>query len=97
MARRKDPEKPTAQDDLDDAAHVEIIKRGFDAKVAEAKHSLAQAAETVAQTGLSGAITIALLELGIERHLEHFDEKSAMELAQGVVRKVMLRRGGPLQ
>ena len=43
--------------------------------------------------GNGGAITLAMLELGIERHLNIFpDEQSAADLVQGVLRKVLSRR-----
>jgi hypothetical protein len=76
----------------------EIIRRGFDARILEIKLALAQWAEANQQPGNSGAITVAMLELGIERHLDHFpEEKSATDLVQGVLRKVLRRRRGPLQ
>ena len=80
-------------------ANIETIRRGHDAKIEEIKHALVHwAAEAQMRPGLGGTITLALLELGIERHLEHFpDEKSATELVQGVLRKVLQRRRGPMQ
>jgi hypothetical protein len=87
----------------DDAAalsvDIETIKRGHDAKIQAAKQALARwAAEAQERPGQGGTITLAMLELGIERHLEHFpDEKSATELVQGVLRKVLQQRRGPVQ
>jgi hypothetical protein len=85
-------------DDAALAANVKTIRRGLDAKIQAIKSEIAQWAEANTQPGNGGTITLALLELGIERHLELFpDEKSATELVQGVLRKVLRRRRGPLQ
>jgi hypothetical protein len=80
-------------------ADIETIKRSHDAKIRATKQALARwAAEVQERPGQGGTITLAMLELGIERHLEHFpDEKSATELVQGVLRKVLQREHGPLQ
>jgi hypothetical protein len=79
--------------------HAEIIRRGFDARIRVTKEALAKWAANNEQLGASGTITVAMLELGIERHLDLFpdDEKSAADLVQGVLRKVLRRRRGPLQ
>jgi hypothetical protein len=38
-------------------------------------------------------MTVALIELGIERHLDRFpDEKSARDLMNGILAKVLTRR-----
>jgi hypothetical protein len=79
------------------AAHVETIRPGHDEKIQATKHELSQWVEAIQRPGNHGTIFLALLELGIERHLEHFDEKSANDLIQGVLRKVLQRRLGPLQ
>jgi hypothetical protein len=79
-------------------AAQEKIRRGHDAKIHAAKHAIAKWAEDHERPGNGGTMTLALLELGIERHLEHFpDEKSATDLVQGVLRKVLQRRRGPMQ
>jgi hypothetical protein len=52
-------------------------KRNFDAKVAELKAGIEGLLEPHALLG-SGALIVALLELGMERHLARFpDEKAA--------------------
>jgi hypothetical protein len=67
-------------------------KRNFDAKVAELKADIERLLEPQAQLG-SGALIVALLELGMERHLARFpDEKAARALLTGVLDKVLQRR-----
>jgi hypothetical protein len=84
-------------DDVAVDANAEAIRRGHDEKIRAIKHALIQWAEANQRPGNHGTIILALLELGIERHLEHFDEKSAADLIQGVLRKVLRRRLGTLQ
>jgi hypothetical protein len=85
-------------DDAAFAANAEAIRRGHDAKIQATKSEIDQWAKANERPGNGGTITLALLELGIERHLELFpDEKSATDLVEGVLRKVLRRRRGPLQ
>jgi hypothetical protein len=78
-------------------AHIDTIKQGFTAKVDAMKDSLAVWAKEHSTRGNSGVITIALLELAVERHLKYFDEKSAADLMQGALNKVLRRKRGPVQ
>jgi hypothetical protein len=88
----------TKDDDAAFAANVETIKRGHDAKIQITKGEIARWAEDNARPGNGGTITLALLELGIERHLDLFpDEKEATDLVEGVLKKVLRRRRGPMQ
>ena len=73
------------------------VRRQHDLKIQALKRLLADWIDDNQQYGNHGTIILALLELGIERHLDHFDEKSAADLSQGVLRKVLQRRLGPLQ
>jgi hypothetical protein len=71
----------------------EQIRRGFGVTVQELKDGIARLIEPHALAGKSGATTIALIELGIERHLDLFpDEKSARDLVEGILNKVLQRR-----
>jgi hypothetical protein len=84
-------------DDAAFAANAETIRRGHDAKIQATKDAIDLWVAATARPGNGGTITLALLELGIERHLEHFpDEKSATDLVQGVLRKVLRRQRGPM-
>jgi hypothetical protein len=86
---------PTAKDDdAAFAANAEAIRRGHDEKIQATKQALSKWVEANRRPGNGGTIILALLELGIESHLEHFDEKSATDLVQGVLRKVLQRRLG---
>lgn len=76
---------------------VQNLQAAHDAKIRECKRLIAQWLD-VSVLRQSGTITLALLELGIERHLNLFpDEKSATDLVQGALRKVLERRRGPGQ
>jgi hypothetical protein len=76
----------------------ENIRRQHNEKIEASKQLLSEWIEDNRRPGDGGTIIIALLELGIERHLDRgFDEKSAADLIQGVLRKVARRRLGPLQ
>jgi hypothetical protein len=79
------------------AANIDTIKQGFTVQVEAMKDSLTVWAEENATRGNGGAITVALLELAVERHLQHFDEKSAADLMQGALDKVLRRKRGPVQ
>ncbi|MGP0000883.1 MAG: hypothetical protein ACLPKW_24520, partial [Acetobacteraceae bacterium] len=57
------------------AANIGTIKQGFTAKIEAMKDSLAVWVEENSTRGNSGVITVALLELAVERHLKDFDEK----------------------
>ena len=69
-------------------------KQQMDARIAEAKAGIAKLIEPHASLpGTGGVFTLALLELGIERHLGLFpDEKAARDLVEGVLNKVLNRR-----
>ncbi len=79
------------------AANIDTIRQGFTAQIEAMKDSLAVWAEENSTRGNSGVITVALLELAVERHLHHFDEKSAADLMQGALDKVLRRKRGPVQ
>ena len=65
-------------------------KATFRAKVQEMKDGIAAMLEPHALPGSGGVITLALLELGIERHLRiSATEQSARDLFDGVLRKVL--------
>jgi hypothetical protein len=65
------------------------------AKVQEMKDGIAAMLEPHNLPGSGGVITLALLELGIERHLRICPtEKSARDLFEGVLRKVIERNTG---
>jgi hypothetical protein len=67
-------------------------KRNFGARVAELKAGIERLLEPHAELG-TGALIVALLELGMERHLARFpDEKAARSLVTGVFDKVLQRR-----
>ena len=71
----------------------EARQRNFDAKIAEAKAGIERLIEPHALPGAGGVLIVALLELGIERHLNRFpDEKAARDLVNGVLNKVLKRR-----
>lgn len=73
-------------------------KEAFDAKVQEMKAGIARLIEPHQLPGAGGVITLALLELGIERHVTLCpDEKSTTDLVLGAVRKVLRRRDGTTQ
>ena len=78
-------------------ADFEKDRRRHDLKIRALKHQLAEWIEELQQPGNHGTITLAMLELGVERHLARFDEKSAADLLHGVLEKVIKRRRGPLQ
>jgi hypothetical protein len=66
------------------------VQRNFDAKIAEAKAGIERLIEPHTLPGSGGVIILALLELGIERHLNIFpDEKTARDLVNGVLNKVL--------
>jgi hypothetical protein len=79
------------------AANIATIRQGFTAQIEAMKDSLAVWVEENSTRGNGGVITVALLELAIERHLNHFDEKSAADLMQGALDKVLRRKRGPVQ
>lgn len=88
---------PNKESDDAFAANVETIRRGHDEKTQATKRELRQWVDANQHWGNYGTINRALLELGIERQLELFDEQSASDLVQGVLRKVLQRRLGRLQ
>jgi hypothetical protein len=60
------------------------------ARVREMKDGIAAMLDAHALPGSGGVITLALLELGIERHLRICaTEKSVRDLFEGVLRKVL--------
>jgi hypothetical protein len=69
-------------------------QQNFDAKIAETKAGIERLIEPHAVLpGAGGLLIMALLELGIERHLKRFpDEKAARDLVNGVLNKVLKRR-----
>lgn len=71
------------------------IQRRLDAKVAEMKAGIPRLIEPHGSLpGAGGVLTLALLELGIERHLRICpDEKAARDLVAGVLNKALNRRG----
>ena len=79
------------------SASDEAARRKHDLKIQATKQFLTEWIEDNRRPGDGGTIIIALLELGLERHLDRFDDKSAADLVQGVLRKVVQRRRGPLQ
>ena len=76
---------------------AETDRREHDENIQATKRALIQWIESNQGSGNRGTIILALLELGVERHLENFDEKSAAEPTQGVLRKVAQRRRDQLQ
>lgn len=65
-------------------------KTAFRAKVQEMKDGIAAMLEPHELPGSGGMITVALLELGIERHLRIWPtEKSARALFEGVLRRAL--------
>jgi hypothetical protein len=65
----------------------------FRARVREMKDGIEAMLEAHALPGSGGVITLALLELGIERHLRGCStEQSARDLFEGVLRKVIAGR-----
>jgi hypothetical protein len=48
-------------------------------------------------TPTTTSVTTALLELGIERRLDLYDEEDARDLTERTFRRVVQRRPGPLQ
>ena len=78
-------------------ANSETIRREHDLKIQATKGLLAEWVEDNRGPGDGGTIILALLELGIEHHLDNFGERSAADLVHGVLRKVVQRRLGPLQ
>jgi hypothetical protein len=73
---------------------VLLVLVGAVADLAEAKAGIARLIEPHASMpGSEGVFTSALLELGIERHLDGFaDEKAARDLVQGALNKMLKRR-----
>jgi hypothetical protein len=64
----------------------------FRARVREMKDSIAVMLDAHALPGSGGVISVALLELGIERHLRICaTEESVRDLFEGVLRKVLGR------
>jgi hypothetical protein len=91
-------EPPNKEDDAAFADNADKIRGGLDARVQEAKLTLMEWAAEQTRPGNGGAITLAMLELGIERHLNIFpDEQSAADLVQGVLCKVLSRRRETMQ
>jgi hypothetical protein len=73
----------------------EALQRLHDLRVQETKSVLAALIEAHDVPGYHGAVTLALLELGIERHLERFpDEKYVGKLIEGILRKRLKRQQG---
>jgi hypothetical protein len=71
----------------------EPSRSAFRVKVEETKNGIARLIEPHAGSGSGGIVTLALLELGIERHLQISPtEKSARVLLDGVLKKVLDRR-----
>lgn len=88
----------TKDDEARLAANIEANRRGHDAQILATKQAIAQWASDHERPGNGRTITLALLELGMERHLDLFpDEKETADLVQGVLRKVLRRRRGPMQ
>jgi hypothetical protein len=79
------------------AANVATIRQGFTVQVEAMKDRLAVWIEENSTRRNSGVITVALLEFAVERHLKLFDEKSAADLMQGALNKVLRRQRGPVQ
>jgi len=88
---------PTRDPNVVCDADSDALRRAHDENIQTAKRALSDWIRANELPGNRGTIILALIELGIERHLEHFDEKSAAELTQGVLRKVLQRRLGTLQ
>ena len=67
------------------------MSRATNSKVEEMKEGIARMIQPHALPGSNGIITLALLELGIERHLRNSSthEKSARALLDGVLKKVL--------
>ncbi|MBV9826087.1 MAG: hypothetical protein JO001_10490 [Alphaproteobacteria bacterium] len=71
----------------------EESQRRLGASVAEMKAGIARLLEPHLLPGSGGVITLALIELGVERHLRICPtEKSARDLVNGVVTKVLKSR-----
>jgi hypothetical protein len=67
----------------------------FRRKVEETKDGIARLIEPHVASGAGGIVTLALLELGVERHLRISPtEKSARAVLDGVLKKVLDRRAG---
>lgn len=82
-----------ADNPLKPEADREANRRAQDVRIQATKHALAGWVSANARPGTHGAVTLALLELGIERHLEISpDEKSARDFVGGVLRKVLERQ-----
>src|SRR4051812_40848452 len=74
-------EPPHKEDDAAFAADADKIRGGLDARIQAIKLTLMEWAAEQTRPGIGGAITLAMLELGIERHLNLFsDEQSAADL-----------------
>jgi hypothetical protein len=67
------------------------MARATNNKVEEMKEGIARMIQPHALPGSNGIITLALLELGIERHIRisSTNEKSARALLDGVLKKVL--------
>ena len=67
------------------------MARATNSKVEEMKEGIARMIQPHALPGSNGIITLALLELGIERHLRisSTHEKSVRALLDGVLKKVL--------
>ena len=74
-----------------------LIKRGFDAKVADMRAALSEWADKRSAAGNGGIITIAPLKLVIERQLRLYDENGACNFVEGALRKVLRRQRRPVQ
>jgi hypothetical protein len=74
------------------------MSRATNSKVEEMKGRIARMIQPLALPGSNGIITLALLELGIERHLRISStcEKSAGALLDGVLKKVLDERTSAL-
>jgi hypothetical protein len=88
---------PTNDADVAFDADAEAIRRAHDENIQATKRALTDWIKANERPRNRGTVILALIELGIERHLEHFDEKSAADLTQGILRKVLQRRLGSLQ
>ena len=79
------------------AADIATSQHRLDAAVADTKDKVAQWIELNTARGRGGALTIALLEIAIERQLRFSNEKEAFAFVQGVFNKVMRNRRRTIQ
>ena len=80
---------------MTDDSPDEPSRAAFRRKVEETKVGIARLIEPHAASGSGGIVSLALLELGIERHLRISPtEKSARALLDGVLKKVLDRIRG---